>query len=489
MGSSRLAPLVQSRWMVPLLLVLVAFALRLQGLFNPAMGYDEQYYLLVGDRMLHGALPYVDIFDRKPVGLFLIYAAIRLLGGDGFVMYKLVATLVVALTAYLIYRAARPISDRRAACIAALLYIVWLNFLEGGGGQSPIFYNPLMLAAAMLVWRGWAQPRHLARDGAWAMLLVGLAIQIKTTAVFEGLFFGLALLAAHVRARRPLALLLPVGLMWVGLALLPTLLVVGYYARVGALQPFIFANVYSIFGRNPINVDVSRLNIIIMLTEIAPLLALAGLALQTQRRSARWTFALIWFGAALLALLVFGNFLAKHYALPLLPPAVIVAAPFFVDWEVRRAFNIAFIGLALAVNQISVAMEQHWIGTRADVMALADAARPDKGCIFVADGYPALYMLTGSCVPTRWPFPPHLRKTMEASPRAIGVDPLVEVQRILATRPDAIIDNVTGNGDDNPQARALVTAAERRDYVAVRDVPIANGYRYIVYRRRDLAAR
>jgi hypothetical protein len=51
---------------------LLAFALLMRGqTFNdPVLGFDEQFYLLVGDRMLHGAVPYVDIFDRKPIGLF-----------------------------------------------------------------------------------------------------------------------------------------------------------------------------------------------------------------------------------------------------------------------------------------------------------------------------------------------------------------------------------------------------------------------------------
>src|SRR3546814_2283430 len=42
-----------------------------------------------------GATPYVDIWDRKPVGLFLLYSGIRLLGGDGIVQYQIVALLAV----------------------------------------------------------------------------------------------------------------------------------------------------------------------------------------------------------------------------------------------------------------------------------------------------------------------------------------------------------------------------------------------------------
>ena len=87
------------------LLLLVAILIRARDFGNPAIHVDEEYYLLVGDRMLHGVLPYIGIWDRKPVGLFLIFAAIRLIPGDGILTYQLVATLFAAATAWMIARA------------------------------------------------------------------------------------------------------------------------------------------------------------------------------------------------------------------------------------------------------------------------------------------------------------------------------------------------------------------------------------------------
>ncbi|MDE0878797.1 MAG: hypothetical protein OSB00_09060, partial [Sphingomonas bacterium] len=112
-----------------LLLLLVAVAARFATFGNPVIGFDEQFYLLVGDRMLDGAVPFVDIFDRKPIGLFLLYAAIRLLGGDGFLAYKLVALLFVVGTAFAIFLIARRRTGSIGALAAAALYICWLNFM------------------------------------------------------------------------------------------------------------------------------------------------------------------------------------------------------------------------------------------------------------------------------------------------------------------------------------------------------------------------
>jgi hypothetical protein len=43
-----------------LLFAVLAVGLRARDFGNPVIHIDEQYYLLVGDRMLHGALPYLD---------------------------------------------------------------------------------------------------------------------------------------------------------------------------------------------------------------------------------------------------------------------------------------------------------------------------------------------------------------------------------------------------------------------------------------------
>ena len=75
------------------IIVAVAFATRALQFGNPVIQVDEQFYLLAGDRLLRGALPFVDIWDRKPFGLFALFAAIRELGGTGIIQYQIVATL------------------------------------------------------------------------------------------------------------------------------------------------------------------------------------------------------------------------------------------------------------------------------------------------------------------------------------------------------------------------------------------------------------
>ncbi|MDQ2893054.1 MAG: hypothetical protein M3R64_08215, partial [Pseudomonadota bacterium] len=103
---------------------------------------------------------------------------------------------------------------------------------------------------------------------------------------------------------------------------------------------------------------------------------------------------------------------------------------------------------------------------RHQVAALAatiDRYRGD-GCLFAFSAPPVLYQATGSCLPTRYPFGTHLTLTSES--RAIGVDPIVELRRILATRPPVIVSGPpVGPVERLPYQ--LVAAAVARDYVRV----------------------
>ncbi len=233
---------------VLLLLALVALAVRARTFGNPVIGFDEQFYLLVGDRMLHGAWPYVDIFDRKPIGLFLLYAGARLFGGDGFLAYKLVATGFAVATAFGIQRVARRFAGTGAAVVAAILYILWLNLMEGRGA-IPVFYNALMLVAASAVLRVVERQGRLFPCGAVAMAAVGVALQIKYSVLPEGFVFGCILLWQGWRARVPVGRLAGMALVWIALALLPTMAAFGVYAAAGHGQAWVFANFASVGGQ------------------------------------------------------------------------------------------------------------------------------------------------------------------------------------------------------------------------------------------------
>ena len=129
-----------------------------------------------------------------------------------------------------------------------------------------------------------------------------------------------------------------------------------------------------------------------------------------------------------------GAYLNPQYSAPLLPPLLVAGAGCFAGrqgW--RRALWLA--APAALAGQAVLALSVQAKGGRDQAYALARAAQPVHGCLYVYNGYPALYLLTHACLPTRWVFPGHLDTADEASAAAIGVDPMAEEARILRSRP------------------------------------------------------
>jgi hypothetical protein len=477
---------------LPLALSLLAVSFLARAAFfgQPVMEGDQQFYLLVGDRLLQGELPYVDIWDRKPIGLFLIYAAIRALGGDGILQYQLVATLFVAATAFLVARIARETASRRAALFAGATYILWLNVFGGEGGQSPVFYNLPVAAAALLTLRAIARPEAMLALGSAAMLAMGLAMQIKYAAVFEGVYFGCALLWNGWRAKPGIARLLLHGCVWVACALLPTAAALGAYAAIGEAQAFIFANFLSVFLQNPSAGGSSLGRLAQLVALLSPLLACAALAMSQPVPGREGTQGFIsgWAIASVAGVLLFGGFYS-HYALPVLVPLAITAAPLLdrrlpVPRAPRMPVMLALSIFAVIASATLTIRHVRARGAGAEVRLLASAVSLEPGeAIYVFDGEPIFYLLTASPLPTRYPFPTHLNDMREYG--AIGVDQLAEIGRILTSRPAYVVTSSAPRARNNPEAWAMVSEALRTDYRLLREVRVGNRSRLLYQRAGD----
>jgi hypothetical protein len=433
-----------------LILLAAAFLLRAPAFGDPAYKLDEEFYLFVGDRMLHGFVPYVDIWDRKPIGLFLIYAAARLLGGAGFVQYQVLATLCAAGTAMCLFALSRRVAGSAGALVGGLLYLIWIEIAEGGGGQSPVFYNlPMSGAAALLILPSGRRARLRAFA---AMLLVGIAIQIKYSAVFEGVFFGMVA-AWQAWRRDPRAALLEVPALALT-ALAPTMLAIAAYATIGHLPEFWFANFTSIFLRGDTPPAELQHRTQMALLRLVPLSACAIVAawhvLRTNpsAESRAWlTFMGLWCGAAIAGFFALGV-LYSHYLLPVFVPFAGASGPALRRWPLGPGLlGIAAWLPAQTLNwpdRATTARSQHQM---ASLSALVPA-NVATGCMHMFDGPPILYYLTHACTVTRFAFPDHLSAANEAG--ATGVDPVIETKRVLAARPLVI---TIGDADVRPPNR------------------------------------
>lgn len=461
-------------------LTLVALAARAATLGNPIVGVDEEFYYTAGRMIAGGAWPYVDVWDRKPLGLFLIYW----LPGHwpppvGVWLYQLMALAAVVATGLLIGQLATRAGWRRGALLAGVVYILWLDLADGQGGQSPVFYNLLMAGAAVLiVSRGRAWHRAIA-----AMLLVGVALQVKYAAVFEGVAFGLWLLASEWRTRRRLGAVVALAALLVAAALLPTLAAWLVFAAAGHGDAFVYANFVSITQRRADPIGEALGNLLTDALLLAPLLAMAVAAPwrsgdPEERRAA--LFLRLWLAAAVLGFLAFGSWF-NHYTLPVMLPAACCAAGFLACGHRGRVVGAVVACLVFVAGQIVLQAERRTRGTPAQFQRIVSAIGAGPGTLYVYNGSTMLYTATGRRAPTAYLFPTHLMLAREQG--AVGVYQAAEIDRIFARRPDVVVIQTPEDGEDLHQRWRV-----QRHLLAYRSdeasLPLGNK-RFTVYRARS----
>jgi hypothetical protein len=430
------------RWAV---LLIAAIAVRAITFGNPVVHVDEEFYFVTAQDMLHGAIPFVDVWDRKPVGLFLLYLPAAMFGVPaGIWVYQMMALACVVGTALLIARLADRAGWSKGALTAALLYIFMLGFGDGQSGQSPVFYNLLVIAAVALV-----VPRESERSQDWrrigrgmaAMALIGIALQIKYSVVFEGGFLGVWLIWHEYRLKAPAAAIVRRALAYGLLAWAPTALAWLAYIWLGHGDAWFYANFGSILDRqsDPFWVLVRAFLKVALILGIP--LIVSGLsrhiAAEDDNQVHVRHLLFGWLIAAVVGLIVFGSWF-NHYALPVMVPASLCCAGFLGSNRFgRRILAPAMLVAALVGGEYTVWSAKWHRGNAAQLEALAAGIGKGPGCMYVHSGNAILYAYTGRCAVTAWLFPSHLSRERENG--ALGVDQLAEVDRIFAQRPEIVV--------------------------------------------------
>lgn len=446
---------------ITLVLCLATILIRWPNFGNPFYHGDEQYYLLVGRSMLDGAIPYVDIWDRKPLGLFLIYAAIGWLGGDGIDQYQSVAGLFVAGTAITIALIARIFANWVPATLAGITYIAALEVMGGGGGQSPLFYNLFIAIAFLQLVTG-------KGNAVFAMACCSLAIFIKPTAIAESLMIGGLFLWRDWTATRDHLAVISKAALYAAIGAAPYMLTLLVYAQIGHFDAWLYANITSIFAKAPSDASETGQRAAHLLLLIGPLIAMGGLGLHRLRSSTLYAPLLLWLGAALVGFLLIPN-IYNHYALPLAVPLSVAAIGLYAHLPIGGLYA-GFVCLWM----LSLGQYPAFDRTRQSIISSEAAVRIIKanlgtGCLYVHQGPPSLHNLAGACRLTSRIFPEHLNSAHERY--AIGMDPAAEVKRILAAKPSIIVTGpAPRHAPFNPETLSLVNSALAKEYRFVRSL-------------------
>jgi len=475
-------------WIAAALLALVVVATRAVWFGDAAADFDEQLYSFIGWRMTHGDLPYVEVWDRKPFGLFAIFAFAHWLFGPGALAYQVLGCITAFIGALFVYALARQIVDRVTATVAGALYAILLATYGSFSGQTEEFHTPIMLAMLWLV-RDWRRT-DAARRAILAMALGGLALQIKYTVLPQCLFIGAYALYGGWRTGAGAARLAGRALLFAILGVLPTVVVALLYWRWGHFDEFWFANFVSFFERLPADSGRLRTDLFVAILPLALLFVLglyAAFRLNPPRDWKVYGLFAGWSLSALATVLMPGTVYLYYYATMAAPAALIVLPMIDVRTPVRFVPAAMLLLAAGYVVNLPGDYSRARDDRRAEAQltaAIAPYVGASRDCLYIFDGPTVLYRTTGTCLPTRFVYPDHLNNALES--RALGIDQTAEVARILANRPGVIVTADPAVTVQRPENLKLIHDAIARDY---RPLETANvqGREITAWVRRDLA--
>ncbi len=161
----------------PAILGAIVAVLHLPAFVVKILDPDEAYIATVAMVLRNGGQLYVDTVDRKPPGVFWIYAGLQWLTGSTALWIPRCAGMVAhTLTAWLVWRIARHVTTERGAAIAGILSAISSGALIPRDAQAAnfeVFMLPFICASILF-----ALQHRPARSG----ISLGLAIMMKQTA-------------------------------------------------------------------------------------------------------------------------------------------------------------------------------------------------------------------------------------------------------------------------------------------------------------------
>jgi len=199
----RPVPQQSDNLLTPLALVAIlglTFLLRMK-FWNQPLQMDEGVYAYIGWGMLDGLVPYKDVFDHKPPGIYLLYSLVFLLTEPSALNVKVFASMYTLATTFAVFLLTRKVAGTKAGCLSALLFGIFScgPKIEGGGVNTEIFMIlPYTLAAYFLL-RAAATEKRTRYF--LAGLFTGVACTIKQVAVVNVLWIAAFLLFRIWRRR------------------------------------------------------------------------------------------------------------------------------------------------------------------------------------------------------------------------------------------------------------------------------------------------
>ncbi len=213
--------------MVFVILLCYTFFVRFPFFFRDYIDRDESTFILVGQSIVDGQLPYTTLWDLKPPVVFYFFAGIIYFIGKSMIAIRLAGVMAVALTAFFTFKFATKFTSVQTGFWIALACVMLLSLFGSLQGLMSehicmLFFMP---AVYFLV-------RNEKLLGFFlAGVLVGLSVMTKLNMAYPGLFLGAFIAIDSLKKRGLVYKLAPPLLYAVGILLVVLFTVLPYYLQ------------------------------------------------------------------------------------------------------------------------------------------------------------------------------------------------------------------------------------------------------------------
>lgn len=221
-------------------LFLLVIIIRLPSFFYSVFDWDESTFILMGQSILDGNIPYVEAWDNKPPFAYFIYSMFIYFFGKTIFAIRVGGMLFVFLASVLLYMTGEALYNKTAGVIAAIFLIVFVSARKWG---LSTMIEHLMLVPVSLVLL-LVLTRKLDNKMAFVTgLILGAGILMRQNMAFDSLavlavfLTGITMPGTDIPERFNRCIFLISGIF------VPIFAVIVYYVLNGELRLFINTNI------------------------------------------------------------------------------------------------------------------------------------------------------------------------------------------------------------------------------------------------------
>ncbi|HPS94536.1 MAG TPA: glycosyltransferase family 39 protein [Deltaproteobacteria bacterium] len=487
--------------LVLLFLLAASVVIRLPFFFPVVIDWDESTYILWGQSVLDGHLPYTEMWGFKPPLAFAFYACAIGAFGKSIVSVRIAGTLCVALAAFFTYLAGRRLWNESSGMAAATLCIVIATFVKSGKAVMTEHAAMVPLAAALciLVLRG-LKPRTAFCAGILMAVATFTRLNLAYTAVFIGL---LVVVAAFAGPSGSLRSSLRCGAAYAAGGILVLLLVFLPYAVTGQqglwwssviLAPLSYASSQLSFsGAFVKQMSDTAAGVLVVLGGLAGLAAMVARWKTFPETTRRGAFFLMGFFFSTEFSILRSGASYPHYLIQLAPFAALAVAALpnaVSSGRTRRSLNTAVVFLAMALSVLIVLPAYKGVicrvltgqgvpyGAAYDIASYLEREKAPGESVYLLTDHIVYWLIDEKPLSKSTIHPANItREYLLAVLVGPGTTTEQELSRILAKKPRFI---VTGKRDylrRKPAAWSLLQETLRTRYTLVKQVEGRKIYR------------